>query len=345
MKPLDHTLAVVDRAQRSHRAAALAYGVAKKFGDDSLNQFVIGLGWYGFVCIYPLLLVVITIFGYIGVASLGHHLVSTLHQFPVVGQEFNPESRSNNLHGSAVGLVIGLIGMLYGAQGVTQTAQQAMMRVWNIPQLDAPGFASRLSRSLTGLLTIGGAFVLQCCHGHPSHKLWVGLSGTYSGIARHAGGEWRLISPRIPPPHASSPLPLRTYSLVPSLPAPGSRSLITLGAGLVQHQVKHSSEVYGQFGIVIGLVGFLFLLAKISLYSAELNPVLARRLWPRAVQNSNPTVADNQVLHDIVHESLRRRDQRVGVGFGDHAADEARRDVVRTDMAAESERAGSTTGD
>ena len=63
----------------------------------------------------------------------------------------------------------------------------------------------------------------------------------------------------------------------------GFTLLITVGAGLVQHQLKHSSATYGQFAAVIGLVAFLLLLAKLTLYGAELNPVLARRLWPRAL--------------------------------------------------------------
>ena len=67
---LDQTLAAADRTQRSHRITAVAYGVVKKFGDDNLNQSVVGLGWYGCVGIYPLLLVVVTVFGFIGIPSL-----------------------------------------------------------------------------------------------------------------------------------------------------------------------------------------------------------------------------------------------------------------------------------
>jgi hypothetical protein len=73
--------------------------------------------------------------------------------------------------------------------------------------------------------------------------------------------------------------------------------------------------------VVIGLIGFLFLLAKISLYGAELNPVLARHLWPRGILSSDPTPADNQVLHDITHQQRRRPDQLIGVGFGENCPD------------------------
>src|SRR5690349_14533249 len=93
-------------------------------------------------------------------SPLGSGIIRTLHQFPVVGASFNPASH-HAVHGSGLGLVIGLIGLLYGAQGVTQTAQQAMATVWNIPQIQRTGFLPRLGRSLAALLTIGGAFVIN----------------------------------------------------------------------------------------------------------------------------------------------------------------------------------------
>src|SRR5262249_25425776 len=92
--------------------------------------------------------------------SVGTGVVRTLHEFPVIGSSFNPASRSA-LHGSTLGLIIGLLGLLYGAQGVTQTAQLAMATVWNIPQGQRTGFLPRLGRSLASLLTIGIAFLVN----------------------------------------------------------------------------------------------------------------------------------------------------------------------------------------
>ena len=77
-------------------------------------------------------------------------------------------------------------------------------------------------------------------------------------------------------------------------------------------------------------MAFLLLLAKLSLYAAELNPVLARRLYPRALPMSNePTDADREVLAYIVRAEQRRNDQVIGVGFGDQAADDAASDARR----------------
>jgi len=324
---LQRLLSVLDHWQRRHRIAAVTYAVVKKFGDDSANQYVIALGWYGFVAIYPLLLVVITIFGFIGAASLGHSLVSTLHEFPVVGSQFNPAS-SESLQGSGLGLVIGLLGLLYGAQGVTQTVQQAMAGVWHVPQIGRPGFAPRLVRSLTALFTIGGAFVVNAAVGtivtnsHVSLAIRVAalVGMVLLNLALYTVVFW------VTTPGGIGPRDLFVGAALASL---GFTFLITLGAGLVQHQLRHSSTTYGQFGLVIGLVGFLFLLAKISLYGAELNPVLVRRLWPRGMTTADPSKADDEVLAGIAHQARRREDQVIGVGFGKDAVAEASADAEK----------------
>jgi uncharacterized BrkB/YihY/UPF0761 family membrane protein len=325
---VERAKASVDVWQRSNRLAGVAYGVVKKFGDDRANHYVVALGWYGFVAIYPLLLAVTTILAYIGAASLGHGLVSTLHQFPVVGSEFNPAHGSSHLHGNLLGLVVGLAGLVYGAQGVTQSAQEAMAQVWNVSPLASPGFVVKLVRSLAGLVIIGGSFVINAPLGTLATRsgmswfiralLLVGMVVLNAALYL---ASFRVLSPR----------GVHARQLVPGavLGSIGFTALITVGSGLIQHQVRNSSATYGQFGVVVGLVGFLFLLAKLSLYAAELNTVLDRRLWPRALVSSDPTPADDEVLRDVVHQDVRRPDQRVGVGFGEDASEEAARDAER----------------
>ena len=158
--PLRKVVGAVDRWQRRTPWAGVPYAVSKKFGDDNANLVVVALAWYGFTAIFPLLLVTMTVLGRIGAQSLGTGILNTLHEFPVIGQQFNPANPSA-LHGSTLGLVVGLIGLVYGAQGVTQTAQQAMATVWHIPQVQRTGFLPRLGRGLAGLVTIGGAFLVN----------------------------------------------------------------------------------------------------------------------------------------------------------------------------------------
>ncbi len=319
-------VAAVDGWQRRNRVAGPTYGVVKKFGDDDANLFVVALGWYGFTAIYPLILVVVTILGYIGVESLGKGVVDTLHQFPVIGQQFNPAAGSANLHGSIPALVVGLVGLVYGAQGVTQVAQQAAGRVWNQPPTEVPGFVPRLVRSLAALATIGGAFLLNAFASSLAagigRPLWARILIVVGMLVVNTG--LYLLSFRI-----LTAVDVGVRQLVPGavLASVGFTVLITVGAGLVQHQLRHSSATYGALGSVIGVVTFLLLLAKITMYALELNPVLARGLWPRGLTADTPTEADEQVLRDRAKEARARDDERIGVGFGDDAPDEAAADA------------------
>ena len=330
MNPLGtvrRVVGTVDRWQRRTPWAGAAYGMVKKFGDDNANLVVVAMAWYGFLSIFPLLLVVVTLFGFIGQQSLGTGLVNTLHKFPVVGSNFNPASGST-LHGSTIGLIIGLLGLLYGAQGVTQTVQQAMATVWNIPQTERTGFLPRLGRSLTGLVTIGLAFVVNAfvtgyitggTHNYAIRiPVLAGLLVVNTGLyfASFTVLTARTIGPRGLLPGAIAG-------------AVGFTALITVGTGLVTHQLRNANATYGAFGSVIGIVAFLLLLAKISMYAAELNPVLARKLYPRALPLVDDlTEADRRVLGDLVHAERRREDQAIGVGFGDHAAAQAAEDAA-----------------
>lgn len=298
MKHLRRLVGALDRWQRRTPWAGATYGVTKKFGDDRANLYVVSLAWYGFTAIFPLLLAVVTIFGFIGEESLGSGIIDTLHKFPVIGQNFNPSS-GNTLHGSGFGLAVGLLGLIYGAQGVTQTAEQAMMSVWAVPPDERPSFFPRFGRSLSALFLIGLAFVLNA-----SITSYVtGGTSNYAIRVPVIAGLWLLnIGLYFVTFDALTPKSVRSRCLLPGsvLAGFGFTLLITVGTGLMNHQLRHASATYGAFGSVIGLVSFLLLLAKLTMYAAELNPVLERRLYPRALpMGLEPTPADRRVPHDI----------------------------------------------
>jgi uncharacterized BrkB/YihY/UPF0761 family membrane protein len=314
MDPLRKMMGAVDGFQRRVRWVGVPYAVQKKFGDDNANLVVVALAWYGFTAIFPL--------------PLGTSLIHTLQEFPVIGSDFQA-SKDKSLNGSTIGLIVGLIGLVYGVQGVTQTAQLAMATVWNIPQDQRTGFLPRLGRSLAGLITIGGAFLINsfattyATGGTSNYAVRIPVIAGLLGInillyfATFTLLTAKVIGPR---------------GLIPGAILGGIAftALITVGTGLITHQLKNAQATYGAFGLVIGIVTFLLLLAKLSLYAAELNPVLSRNLYPRALPlGGEPTEADLRVLSHLVHQEKRRDDQAIGVGFGDDAAEEAAADAAR----------------
>jgi virulence factor BrkB len=83
----------------------------------------------------------------------------------------------------------------------------------------------------------------------------------------------------------------------------------------------HSDSVYGVFATVLGLLAWIYLGVEITLYAAELNVVLARRLWPRSIVQPPLTDADRTVLAGQALQNQRRDDQHVEVSFDNRPAD------------------------
>jgi uncharacterized BrkB/YihY/UPF0761 family membrane protein len=93
-------------------------------------------------------------------------------------------------------------------------------------------------------------------------------------------------------------------------------ALQALGTFLVHHFL-HTDSVYGVFATVLGLLAWIYLGAEIAVYAAEINVVLARRLWPRTIVQPPLTKADRTVMAGQALQNQRRDDQHIAVSFDD----------------------------
>jgi uncharacterized BrkB/YihY/UPF0761 family membrane protein len=284
-------LRTIDAWQQRNPVLGPGVAALRKLRDDDGNALAVALAWYGFVAISPLLLLIVTVLGFVGADSLGDQVVSTLRQFPVIGSGFTSGEGASNLHGSGLGLAIGALGLLYGATGVTRSGQRMMARVWDVPVDDRGRFAERLERGLAALVVIGFAFLLTAfassfvtAHGRDlvvRVVLFVPLIAANVGL-------YVVSFLVLTPPETSGWRALLPGSV---LAGAGFTLLTTVGTGLVQHQLRNTSDTYGAFASVIGIVTYLLLLATLTVYSAELNVVLHRRLWPRSLLKERPVKA------------------------------------------------------
>jgi membrane protein len=55
------------------------------------------------------------------------------------------------------------------------------------------------------------------------------------------------------------------------------------GAIYVRHVLEISSNAYGTFAFVIGLLSFIYLAVLVAIVVAEANVVASKRLWPRSL--------------------------------------------------------------
>jgi uncharacterized BrkB/YihY/UPF0761 family membrane protein len=223
---------------------------------------------------------------------------------------------------------VGLAGLTYGSLGVTNTAQQIMAKVWDVPQTKMPSFLPKLARSLVGLIVIGGAFL---------------VTAVGSSLAGSSGQSWAVRIPVIlalvvantgfylAAFHVLTPKDADAGSMTAGAIAGGVAftALTVLGTSLVQHQLRNTSATYGALGSIIGVVVYLLLLAKLSIYAAELNPVLRRRMWPRAMPTGEPTEAD-----DLALEKEEASERLAQAGSGPTTSEDGSRDTVAVDRTA-----------
>ena len=91
--------------------------------------------------------------------------------------------------------------------------------------------------------------------------------------------------------------------------------LQALGGVFVTQVLAGSSQTYGGFAAVVGLLSWLLIASELILIAAELNVVLARRLWPRSL-TGELLAADRQALRDSARAAQLDPRQHIAVRFG-----------------------------
>ncbi len=298
-----------DRFQQKHKGWAIPMAVIRKFGNDQAGNLAALMAYYAFFSIFPLLLVFITILGYVlqGDPSFRKSVEdSVIGQFPGLQLDQHPIS------GSVPAIIIGLLGSLWGGLGVTQASQNAFDRVWAVPFKDRPDFLHSRLRGLVLLTCLGVLFVLSVAAtglvtsiGGPLVK----IGGYAVTLAVNFGlyvASFRFLT--------SATIPTRCLWLGAGVAAVFLTVLQLVGTIYIRH-VAHATSAYGTFATVLGLLVWLHLLAQLTLYAAEINVVVVRNLWPRSLLGPPMAPADQETLAALAKVEERHDEERVDVHF------------------------------
>jgi membrane protein len=307
----------VDGWQRQHAVAALPIALGRKFLDDRASNLSALVAYYAFFSIFPLLLVFVSVLGFVlqDDPSLREDVVdSALARIPVVGAQLEDEIEP--LTGNTAALAIGLVGALWAGLGVTLALGRAFEQIWDVPRLEQRGGIAARLRGLAVLTAIGvGLIAATVLAGFTvGGRIGTGAErlGALGGalVVNVAGffAVFALLTAR----------PVRMRELLPGvvLTAVGALVLQALGAWYVDTTVARASDTYGTFALVIGLLSWFWLGSHLVLLAAELNVVLVRRLWPRAL-TGELGAADRRALERTAHAARRDERQRIAISFAD----------------------------
>jgi len=301
---VNQLIAWADGLQRRHGVLGFPYAVVKKYGDDAGGREAALITYYGFLSIFPLLL--------LGVAVLSRVLASNPDLRARLINAVVPQAlRSTVEHAlatlptSTIPFVVGLIGLLFSGTGVVFSVYQTLNHVAAVPhRLRAP-FMSRYLRAFSMLATLllGGlavgalTVVAAALPGQPG----VTRAAAVLGSALIASAVL-LLSARL---LLVRPAPFRAVWPGALLGAVVVTVLLNVGAPLLARLVTKAGPVYGSFATVAGMFALLYLVGQALVYAAEVAAVRYARLWPRAVDLNRPTEADARALALLAREQER----------------------------------------
>jgi membrane protein len=278
----------VDAWQRKHRWLGFPLGVIYKFADDQGTYLTALITYYGFLSLFPLLLLLVTILGFVlqHDAGLQARVVdSTLAQLPIIGSQLGQNVHA--LKGSGFGLVAGIVGTLYGCLGAAGALQNAFDKVWAVPRNERPDPIALRLRGLLLLLVLGAGVLvtttlsaLTTSAGTLGATVGTALAVTAVPLGTLANFALFMLAFRV---LTVNEVPTRQLRVGAGVAAVGWQLLQLLGTYLVTRLLTGAPAAYGTFGLVLGLIGWIYLLSLVIVLAAEVNAVAHRHLWPRAL--------------------------------------------------------------
>ncbi|MCV2458177.1 YihY/virulence factor BrkB family protein [Streptomyces sp. ICN988] len=278
----------LDDFQQQHHWVGMPLGVVYKFADDQGLYLAALIAYYGFFSLFPLLLLLVSALTTLlqSDPSLREQVLdSALRNFPVLGRQL--EENIHSFHSNGFALAVGVVGSLYGGLGVAQAIQHALNRVWAVPRHARPNpLLSRVRGFFfIGLLAVG----LIATTGLSVLASSADAFGLLAGRGPRSGTILAVIM-------LNAVLLVLTVRILTRrkvgtrcllLPALGAacawQALQWGGAYYVSHFLSGASATYGFFGVVLGLLTWLYLAAFIFVVSVEAAAVGAHRLWPRSL--------------------------------------------------------------
>jgi inner membrane protein YhjD len=314
----------LDGFQRRHAWVGFPLAVVYKFIDDQGGYLAVLITYYGFVSLFPMLLLLVSVLGYtlqsdpaLQQALLG----SALQQLPIIGPQL--QQNVGSIHGSGLGVVLGILGAVYGGLGVSVAIQTALNRVWAVPRYARPDPVVSRLRGLVVFVLLGAVILITTALTvigpvAAGYGLGAGVRIAAIAVAVIANVGAFLVGFRV-----LTARDVRLADLMPGAVVAGiaMQVLQTGGTLLVSYELSGASQIYGVFGLVLGLLAYLYVQAVIVVFCAEINVVRTRRLWPRNlltpfVDDIALTPADRASYRSYVNSERFKPSQQVQTTFG-----------------------------
>ncbi|MBW3664827.1 MAG: YihY/virulence factor BrkB family protein [Actinobacteria bacterium] len=254
-----------------------ALRVQERYEGDAANQLAAAIAFFGFLSVFPLLLVGLAVAGFVlagdpaAQREVVEAITGAIPGFQGALGESQIGAAVETLIDNRGGVgIVGLVTLLLSGLRVVDASSVATGRVFRV---EAAQNAVQTRLRELGVLAVLGTLVLVGA-GMASLTGATGSLATLLGLlaALAIDGLMFLFAYRYLNP---GPPPIGRLWPGAVLAATGWVVLKTFGATFVSDKVAEANALYGTLGGVFALLFLLFLGARLYLYGAELNAVLA----------------------------------------------------------------------
>ena len=284
-KPVAQARLKLERARADHGWFDVAFRTFKRYGEDDASSYAAALTYYTFFSIFPMLLFAAAILGYItfGNEDLQQQLIdSGLKTVPILRDALKPEGLETIMANRGNLALTGLVLSLYSGSGAIVALGHALNKINHVSEEGS--FVQKRVRSLLWLGILGVAAVaslaLSAVAGFAPGPLAfvLALAGglavntaifaTAFKFLTHKDETWASVLPG---------------ALVAAV---GFEILKVAGSYYLARGETARNDTFGTFAAAAALLIASYLIAQVTLLSAEVNAVLAER---RAARQSSGT--------------------------------------------------------
>ena len=304
----------LDALQRRHRFLGFPWAVLRKYVDDDGARLAALITYYGFLSLFPLLLLATTV-----VTELlrSHPDLQRQMLDRLVNPKLRPEVEQALAHlpPSGVPLAVGLAGLLLAGTGGVLAMYSALNKMWGVPWRDRFGIVRQYTRvvfmlvlSFAGaVIAAGSAIVTDAVLQLPAAQRGAAAVMTATAVLAAIGIAHKVLVCR--------PLRIRDIWVGGVVGAAAVTALLNAATTILPALVTRAGLVYGSFATVVGTFTLLYLISQTLVLSVEVSTVIESRLSPRGLTNAVLTETDRQALMLLARQQERVAGQRITTTF------------------------------
>jgi membrane protein len=259
----------VDAVGRRVPALGKALAVQRRFSELRGNNLAAAVTFQAFVSLFPLLLVIVAVVGFVSAGSSGDIAGSVVGELGLTGDAARAvrDAVAAAEDSRRAASIVGLAGLLWSGLGLVNALQFAYNQVWQVEERGLRDKAVGIGWLLGAvLIMVGASAVTTVLRWLPDVLAPVGMVAAL--LVNFVLWLW-----------TAKVLPNRDVgwrALVPGaiLGAVGLEILKVVGAYYVPRAVASSSQLYGSLGVVFAVLAWLLFFGRLLVYSAVLNVVL-----------------------------------------------------------------------